>query len=442
MRTALIIAYYWPPAGGVGVYRAVKFCKYLPKYGWRPLVLTVRNGTYSTLAPPSNEDTAQVEVVRTRSVEPHGVYNAVEGTWSRIRKQKSAEPELAHVNNTFFRAADFVRTNLFVPDARIGWFPFAFRRGLQLVKRYEPSVIFSTAPPYTTHLVGRALQRCTRMPWVADFRDPWLEHTVYNKYYRLPPVVEANRRLERGVLTHADRVLTVGPHLQQLLSTKVPDLQHKFSIISNGFDRDDVVSNPSAKASDRFEVSYYGSLYAERLPQVLLKAIADLSLEDPHFGEDVLLRIRGEVFPGAYRIIERALKVGSFVIKPSLPLQEAYQDMARPQLLWLTIEQMAHNEIIVLGKTFDYLASGNPIIGIGPPHGDAANVLRKTGAGEMVGYDDLPGVKRLLRSHFQAWQTGTTRGGNTRCEQYSRERLTAKLAGVFDELCAQRPTRG
>ena len=211
VKKVLVITYYWPPAGGSGVQRVAKFCKYLGAFGWEPLVLTVRDGNYTGLDKSLLHDVEHIQTVyRAPSWEPHAVFNRL----TAIRKKsanRGAAPSTTSSGGLMQTIGEYIRLNLFIPDSRIGWKPQAIRMGSALIRDARPDIIFSSAPPYTPHLIARDLKRMHGIPWVADFRDPWLENHAYNRVPRLPWVKQYNRRLEQGVLQEADCITCANP---------------------------------------------------------------------------------------------------------------------------------------------------------------------------------------------------------------------------------------
>ncbi|NCG29740.1 MAG: hypothetical protein GWP27_04630 [Bacteroidetes bacterium] len=182
MKKALILTYYWPPGSGPGVQRWLKFCKYLPEFGWDTKVITVNNGSYPSVDSSLENDIPEgLEIHKTKTIEPFAIYNALRG-----KKGKSVEVALASVKgkqSPFSKFANYVRSNYFIPDARVGWNTYSFPKAIELIKKDRPDVIITTGPPHSTHLVGQRLHKMFDIPWVADFRDPWT--TIYYNQFLL-----------------------------------------------------------------------------------------------------------------------------------------------------------------------------------------------------------------------------------------------------------------
>ncbi|MDJ0892972.1 MAG: glycosyltransferase [Gammaproteobacteria bacterium] len=434
MKTVLVVTYYWPPAGGVAVQRILKFCKYLPSCGWRPVVLTVRQGNYET-----NDNSVGCldgSLYRARSLEPHGLYRLLSGV--RTYREPSGQTGSAHAPAGGYKSrslGELVRLNLFLPDARVGWYPFAWRLGRQILREQAPALIFSSAPPFTAHLVARRLAKLSGLPWVADFRDPWLENALYNKPTRWPVAVAVNRRLEVSVLRRAEAVTCVGHNLRALLKFKVPEREEgDIRVISNGYDAEDVTS--LGPPFPRFVLAYFGSLYEQRFPENLFRAIGELSERDSRLKQDLLVRIHGHVTSAAREELGRCLEPENLRVEAPLPYQAYLKELYRPQVLLLSIDRDPHNELILLGKTFDYLPTGNPVLGVGPVGGDAAKLLNRTDVGEMFDYADVVGIKAFVGRQHEAWRRRDLNSGLRSYPEYERQTLTRELASLFDRLAA------
>lgn len=438
VKRVLVTTYYWPPAGGGGVQRIAKFCKYLPKYGWEPVVLTVRKGTFPHHDPSLLCDIEHVRhVYRARTLEPHGLFKRISGRRTKGEKEPAirAPSRKQQIMRTF---GEYMRLNLFIPDSRIGWRRAAVGMGLDICDSEHIDLIFSTAPPYTPHLVAGALAHKTGLPWVADFRDPWLENLAYNTVPRLPPVRAINARMERRVLTQADKVVTVGPAIARLLQSKLDDSRRgKVSVIYNGYDREDIPQKITGTGEDTFRLAYFGTLYEDGFPADFLRAIRKLAEEEPSLYDDFQLDVTGKIPSATAARLQEQLVGLDVSFSAYKPHAEMLEKLYRPQVLLLVINDVPHRELIITGKIFDYLPSGNPILGIGPVDGDAANVLNESGRGAMFEPVDQAGIRIFLQKAYAAWREGRLNAGRTPCPTYERQQLTRELAQLFDEASNQ-----
>jgi len=434
-QTVLVVSYAWPPAGGPGVQRVLKFVKYLPSFGFRPVVLTVKDGTYPALDPTLERDVpADVHVYRSRSTEPAGLYKRFVGMKADhpIPVAVLAEPSSGFKK----RFANYVRLNLFVPDAKIGWFPWAVREGNRLVRAERPSVVFSTAPPPTTHLVARALALRHHLPWVADFRDPWTDVHYYEGASRLPLTRAIDLRLERSVFESASR-LTFVSRLDSERYAGVYGQPEKHSYIPNGYDEADFESVvPADPEPGRFVLMHLGSVGRERCPTRLFAAINRLAEQGTVTPKTFRLTFVGKVEPSVLETIRQSGAEPFVEFVPYVPHHEALRLGQRAHALLLLITQSQGNAGILPGKTFEYLRYGRPVLALGPTGGEVARVIRDTRGGAMHEYTDTDGMAASLETWIRASRDGRPPRGPEpeRLERYSRKSLTGELASLLSEL--------
>lgn len=438
LRTVLVVSYAWPPAGGPGVQRVLKFVKYLPQFGFRPVVLTVKEGAFPALDPTLEGDVPpETRVVRTFSAEPTALYKRFVGMKPQeaIPVAVLAEPTTSPKK----KIANFIRLNAFVPDAKIGWFPWAVAEGSRLVKAERPDLVFSTAPPPTVHLVAGALARLHRLPWVADFRDPWTDIHYYEGHERLWPARALDHRLERAVFRAADR-LTFVSRLDSEHYASVYGHGEKQIVIPNGYDEADFQSIPEAEPDRRrFVLMHLGSVGIERNPTALYAAINDL-------------RRRGLVSEDTFRLmfvgkLERTIleSIRASGIEPLvelvsyMPHHEAVAMGQRAHALLLLITQSAKSDRILPGKTFEYLRHGRPVLALGSTHGEVARVLAETQGGVVLDYGDQAGITQTLERWLSAFQGGARPTGPSpdRLARYTRKSLTEEVSRVFSAVIAR-----
>jgi glycosyltransferase involved in cell wall biosynthesis len=299
MKKVLIITYYWPPAGGIAVQRITKFCKYLPDYDWEPIILTVKDGNYENMDPSMLSETKQIKkVYRALSIEPHLFYHLLVSRFHKRGKTDKVVSEAVNTRTSLInRVAEHIRLNLFIPDTRIGWLHNAYRCGKKIIAELKPDIIFSTAPPYTPHLVARKLHKFSGIPWVADFRDPWVENTLYNTVNRLGLVVSINRLLEKKVLTQASALTFTGQQLRDLYLSKL-DNSHaaNATVITNGYDEEDFNAlHVTTEAGSKFYITYFGSLYNKRFNALAFNVVKEFIKENKSIREHICVRFIGSV---------------------------------------------------------------------------------------------------------------------------------------------------
>ena len=435
LRKLLMVSYYFPPSGGAGVQRVLKWVKYLRDFDVEPAMLTVEAGAYpktdGTLArdvPPG------IAVHRTRSLDPFSAYAKLTG---RSRQQAVAETSghLGVSASPAERFARFVRANVFVPDARVGWVPFAVRRGLELLRDESFDAVLTSGPPHSVHLTGWMLRARTGIPWIADFRDPWTDINYYDELPRTAGAHALDRWLERSVLERADRIVTVSPGWRDLLLSKVERAPADFAVIHNGFDPEDF-GPAEALPEDRFMLVYVGSLYGSRSPDALWRALA--VLRERGKIDRLRLRLVGRIGDDVLATLREYGLDGITEHVPYLPHDEAVGEMQRATLLLLTVESYRHERGNLTGKVYEYLGAGRPILALGSAEGDAADLLRETGAGRMFDREDVEGVAERLRTLYAAWEQGgrLTGASPDAVAPYSRRVQAGELTALVASLSA------
>ncbi len=428
-KRVLVIAYYFPPSGGSGVQRALKFVKYLPFFGWTPEVLTLdpASASYPDLDPAMLRDVpSEVTVHRTDAWDPYRMYA---GFTNKSKEDAVSVGFLSDKPISYReRIARWVRANVFIPDARVGWYFYALKKARALVETGAIDAIFTTGPPHSTHLIGRTLKRQYNLPWIADFRDPWVDIDFLEELPMTGLARRQNARLEQSVLDESDLVLTVSPVIERqfVAKTDTPCVT-----IYNGFDRDDFQAE-TALHKDTFYISHVGNMNAARNPEALWSALASALNQVPKLKIRLVGNVDGAVTEalntaGLNDIVERIAYC---------PHDEAVGYMKESAALLLPINRVFSAKGIVTGKLFEYLATGNPILGVGPPDGDAAAILRDTGTGEMFDFDDGAGMLAYITTLYDAWAEGKDLVDDVgdAVERYSRKGLTGQLGALLDNL--------
>ena len=438
MKRVLVISYYFPPSGGPGVQRVLKFVKYLPDFGWQPTVLTVaaEHAAYPDRDPTlAGEVPDAMEVVRTRSWDPYAVYARFQGRAKEETVGVGFVKEDAQAGRRQ-HLARWVRANLFLPDARVGWVPFARRAATALVRQGAFDLIFTSSPPHSTQLVGRSLRRRCGTPWIADLRDPWTDISYYQD---LPHTALARRldaALERSVLATADAVISVSDGVGRLLTAKAA--LRRYQTIPNGYDPDDIADAAASppRRTDRFVLAHVGTLSAQQHAPGLVEALARRAQADPAWKAGLEIRFVGHVdasIPAAYRAagLGEALRV-----VPYVPHAEAITHMREADVLMVAVQRVEHNEGVTPAKMFEYLALGIPVLGLAPPSGDLGRILDETQGGRVFEHEDADGIAAFLAEQAARVARGDPppRPDAEALKAYDRRVLTGKLAALFDTL--------
>ncbi|HCL00470.1 MAG TPA: hypothetical protein DHW42_10260 [Candidatus Marinimicrobia bacterium] len=426
MKKVLIITYYWPPAGGPGVQRVLKFAKYLPEFGWQPIILTVKNGDFPAIDESLiSEIPQECKVYKTKSIEPYNLYRKFTGLRS---DEKIPTYVLNKKENEGFKdkIAKWVRANLFIPDARIGWLPFLVKEGLKIVEKEKPAVIFSSSPPHSLQIGAYKIARKTGLKWIADFRDPWGDAFWQKdaKLIRSNRAQEKDNRLERKTLKAADFIISVSDSISELFRFKVN--RNNYFTIPNGFDDTDFKYH--WHKSEKFKITYTGNVGKDQNLDNLFSAISALDEKTKNILE---INFFGNLHQSVLKNIHKYHLVDLIKINSYITHDENIEVITKSDMLMLCIPNVPNNEGIVTGKLFEYLATGNFILGIGPKTGDAAKILKKTNAGVMFDFNEDP--REILLEQIENWENNRRPVVNQEeIQKYSRKYLTEKLVRILE----------
>lgn len=442
MKRVLVITYYWPPAGGSGVQRWVKFSKYLPSFGWRPVIYTPSNPQMAvTDFSLEKEIPAEAEIIKRKIFEPYGIYRLFAGRRSGTDMKDFIEEDGESAINTgrrslFKRLSLYIRANLFIPDPRVWWLRPSVRFLKKYLSEYPVDLVVTTGPPHSMHLIGRRLHRETGVPWVPDFRDPWTE--MYFMAY-LPLTGMASKkhaRLEQGVLDEATAVLTVTPQMKADFSarTKTP-----VAMITNGYDEEDF--DVAAEPDGFFNIVHTGIFSGKGNPSVLWKTLGKMAADDPEFREKLRLRFVGQTEQEILDGIAAQGLASNVHYAGYREHSEAVREQLGASVLLLPMSDAPEIRFILKGKLFEYLASRRPILCISRPDGATAQMVTGCGAGAVCGWDDEDGMRAFLNGAWEDFKEGRTRETGSDIDKFSRRRLTGELAELFDALTAGRQKR-
>ena len=433
MRRVLIITYYWPPSGGSGVQRWLKMSKYLPENGWQPVIYTAEDAEYPVEDKSLEKDVApEAEVIRRPIVEPYSFYKKFLGIkkGEKVKtgfinegKRKSGWKEYLSV---------WLRGNFFIPDARCWWIKPSVRHLSKYLKEHPVDVMISTGPPHSMHLIAKALHKKFNIPWVADFRDPWTEIDYYDKLHLTHWADRKHHRLEHDVLTQADKVVTVAPDgARRLENLGAKDVVTIF----NGFDRDGDTENVTK--TEKFVITYLGVLSKIQSPENLWTALGELVKEDYGFANTLKINMIGQIDNSVVKSIEDNDLKQWVTFTPYVPHSEVAKIHRASTLLLLLLmpDSEPRAKGLLTGKLFEYLASGRPILCVGPEDGDAAHIISECNAGETVSFNDKTKIKETIKNYYQRFKTsGLPDNINESIEKYSRKSLAAEYARLLEDI--------
>lgn len=428
MKRVLVIAYYWPPSGGSGVQRWVKFVKYLPAEGWEPVVFAPLNADYPSLDPSfESEVHASVEVLRGRIWEPYAAYRKLLGG-------KSASTQVTEISSgkkTWKQKLSlWIRANLFVPDPRVGWVKPSVKTLKAYLAEHPVDVIVTTGPPHSVHLIGQRLHKDLGMPWIPDFRDPW-SRMYYLRY--LPMTGRTWRKLrsqEQAVLDECSTVLACTPLVQEdfRAQTKTP-----VACITNGFDEEDFLG-PAPEGDGLFNITHTGLFAADGNPLALWKELEKLAKTEPGFRQELRIRLVGKVDREVLDAIAAAGLSENVVLLGPLNHADAVREQRSATILLLPLRNDAQYAPILPGKLFEYLAARRPVLGIGQEEGAMANVLFSARAGITADWDNPAPMRAFLANAWRQHCEGGVPATTGDISPYTRRATTKALADLLEKV--------
>ena len=430
MKKVLIITYYWPPAGGPGVQRWLKFVKYLRDFNWEPVVYTVKNPSYPIIDNSLGNDIPEgIEVIKKSIIEPYNLAGLITGQ-KDINKVKGGFIDSDDKQSLIKKLTTWVRGNFFIPDARKYWIEPSFKYLEKYLVENKIDTIITTGPPHSLHLIGLKLKRKLNIKWVADFRDPWTNIDYYEKLKLTKWADIKHHRLERDVIESCDRVLVVGETMKNDFYGIAGD---KIDVLPNGFDNE-VSVNDNITLDKKFSIAHIGSMNADRNPHYLWEAIAECIAEDNKLSEHLQIKLAGTVSKEIFDTLE-FFKLDKYLVHEEyLEHKDVIDFQKSSQILLLVLNNTQNAKGIVTGKFFEYLNAKRPILTIGPEDGDLAKILNKTNSGKIVNYTKKEEMKILIKEYFNAYNNDGLFVDSENISQYSRRNITAKLAEVLNSL--------
>ncbi|TVR78313.1 MAG: hypothetical protein EA412_09145 [Chitinophagaceae bacterium] len=430
----LIITYYWPPAGGIMVQRVLKFCKYLSKLGWEPVVLTTKKGTYPIVDYQLLEEIdPSLKVYKTKSFEPLAIYARLKGGKNETVPvgMRGMEKDSSFLT----KLATYIRANFFIPDARKGFVSYAYKSALKIIEDENIRAILTTGPPHSTHLAGLKLKEKIGLPWLADFRDPWV-NIYYNQFLpRTKSTQKKDLNLQNKVLKQADVTLAVG---RTLMNELTPEAK-KVELVYNGFDEDNFpeslfVENPQ----DKFLLLYPGNLLPGQDLKVVLNAIQSLIEKNESFKKDFCFDFTGNLDNETRHLFKSFPHRENVKVSDYVPYNEIIKKMVQKSSLLLLLAQDIPQKPPPPGKLFDFIAARTTVLGVGPENSDAREVVLDSGIGKMFLSTEQMQIEDFLLANYEKWkenaQQKTFLTMTDKMKNYSRENQTKRLVEILNTL--------
>lgn len=424
MKKVLIITYYWPPAGGPGVQRWLKFVKYLPDFGIQPIVYIPENPTYPLVDQQLLSEVSDTAIIlKNKIIEPY----AWASVFSKNSTKKISSGIILNQKKQSFlqKIMLWVRGNLFIPDARVLWVKPSVKYLSKYIQENQIETIITTGPPHSVHLIGLALKKELRVKWIADFRDPWTTIGYHKELKLTTSSAKKHKYLEREVMTVADELLVTSPTTKK----EFEEITHKpIHVITNGYDVEKIVKQP---LDQKFTLAHIGSFLSERNPSILWTVLKELIEENAAFKERFQLKLIGATSQEILNSIAQNDLEGYVNNLGYLSHEEAVEHQRKSQVLLLIEIDSEDTKSIIPGKVFEYIVSERPIIALGPKDSDFAEIITSTNTGSFFQYSEKERLKATLLSYFEQYLQHKLKSHAVGLQPYSRKNLTQKLAELL-----------
>jgi glycosyltransferase involved in cell wall biosynthesis len=435
LKKVLYIAYYWPPCGGIGVVRNLKFVKYFRNHGWEPIIYAPENASYPIIDASTEKDLPNgVEFLKTPIFEPYGLFN--------IAKGKKANEQVKDVFLVTEKKRSFIhdfglwiRANFFIPDARSFWIKPSVNYLREYLKHHPVDAIISYGPPHSMHIIAKQLHKEFGIPWVSDWQDPWTEIDYFSKFNMTKLARNKHIRLEKEVVTQADALVMVSKNwcndLEKLSGRNV-------DYIPFGYDESDF-AGIQYKRGEHFTISHFGTFGTDRNPLNLWKALKELKTEIPTFEKHLRIHLAGMVDASVFQAIEQTGLKQQLRYDRQINKSELFGYLANSNVQLVLIN--THEEGIkynnkgrVPAKVFEFIGSRQPVLVLGPKDGDVANIVADTETGTTCLYEDYTGIKKTISDWYTNWLNNIPSTSPKDIEQYSFNNLTKQMAQVLNRI--------
>ena len=430
MKNVLIITYYFPPAGGPGVQRWLKFVKYLPDFDIQPIVYVPENPTY-----PIIDNDLVDEIPENAIVLKHKIFEPyqIASIFSKNNTKKISSGIIPNRKKQTFLQQLFlwIRGNIFIPDARVYWVKPSVKFLEKYILENKIDTIITSGPPHSLHLIGLELKQKSQVNWIADFRDPWT--TIgYHKDLKLSDyAAKKHKNLEKIVLNTADKIIVTSKTTKQEFEviTNKP-----IEIITNGFDNE-VIEVQSLDS--KFSMAHIGSFLSDRNPKILWQSINELISEVPDFKNNIEIKLIGKTSQEVLDSISK-FELDGFVNNLGYVSHKiAVQEQRKSQVLLLIEIDSSETKSIIPGKLFEYMVSDRPIIAIGPKKSDFEAIINETKSGEFFTYDDKIKLKKSILECYNLYLDDNLKSNAVNIDQFSRRNLSDKLAKLIFSVDAK-----
>ncbi|MGJ8594033.1 MAG: glycosyl transferase family 1 [Aquaticitalea sp.] len=423
-KKALIITYYWPPAGGPGVQRWLKFVKYLPEFDVQPYVYIPENPSYPIIDLSLLDEIPNSAIIIKQPIkEPYRFAkflskNATKTISSGVIPKETKQSLIQ-------RILLYVRGNYFIPDARKSWVKPSIDFLQNYIQKHEITTIITTGPPHSLHLIGLGLKEKIKINWIADFRDPWTTIGYHKELKLTASSAKKHELLEQKVLKTADTIVVTSENTKSEFKEKT---NQTIEVITNGYDTHHL---PVTYKDEKFTLSHIGSLLSERNPKNLWLVLQELIQENPEFKMYFQLKLIGVVSSDVLKEIY-AHGLQDFVnVVGYLKHDEALMQQRCSQVLLLVEIDSEDTKAIIPGKLFEYMVSETPILAIGPKDSDVEHIIKSTHTGVYFYYEARDTLKSQILTYFEAYKQQNLKTYPIGLKPYSRRELTKTLSELI-----------
>jgi glycosyltransferase involved in cell wall biosynthesis len=427
VKKVLVITYYWPPSGGSGVQRWLKFVKYLRDFGWEPIIYTPKNPDFELQDESLLADVPKgITILKNPIWEPFTAYRMIFG-----KKAVQKQGIVTSSSSSFFtKFSIWVRGNYFIPDSRVFWVRSSVNYLTKYLKSNKIDALVTTGPPHSLHLIGLELKKRLGVKWLADFRDPWSKWDVLDQLKLNKRSRRNHQKLEYAVLCGADQITTVSPSLKSSLQ----DLGAKnIKVITNGYDFE--TDDNNAVLAEKFRISHIGLLNQGRNPESLWKILNELADELPGFANDLEIYLSGPIEDGVVESIRARQNLQkNYVSTGYLAHSQIIEAYNKSTILLLLVSYTNNATWILPGKMFEYIVQNKPILSLGKSSSDASDLLMDAGFSSCIEYDDEEAIKSFILAAYTNFKEGIVFKSSGNTEKYHRRALTKSLAACLDQL--------
>jgi glycosyltransferase involved in cell wall biosynthesis len=423
MKKALIITYYWPPAGGSGVQRWLKFVKYFRYFGIEPVIYTVENPNYPIVDASMVQDIPKgIEILTQPIWEPNNLF-------AFFGKKKTESAGFLNPNPSLFgKTLQYIRANYFIPDARKFWVKTSTNYLKEYLKSHKIDVVITTGPPHSMHLIGLNLKKELNIKWIADFRDPWTEIDYFQQLPLTKMAIKKHQSLEKEVLKNADAVLVVG----KTMGEKFSNFNRNVVTITNGFD--EVITDSIVELDSKFTVTHIGLMNADRNPKILWEVLSEIISENIEFATDFELKLIGKADASVIDDISKHQLSKNVQVIDYVAHDKVVEFQKKSQVLLLIVNNVASAKGIITGKIFEYLMAKRPILAIAPINGDVSEIINETNSGTVIDFDDKIGLKKAILELYAKFKLGNLTVESKNITQFHRKELTKRVSELIYKI--------